>query len=692
MSSSTETSETPSAFVARFAPSGERAARAVALGRPVGGPVGGRVGGPVGGLGAGAPSADGRGGHEGAGGAASDEIRVCTERALEHAPGSYALAQDENPSNIPHEVALLDAVEAVSRISKKWAPGRELHVLFLDGDAAIHANVERIAREWERYADIRFTFDQSPAAEIRITFANGGSWSYIGTDALGVPRKLATMQLGWLTPTTDLVEYRRIVLHEFGHAIGLHHEHQNPSGGVPWDKPKVYAYYREALDPSWDEATVDAKVIAPHERNRTNFTAFDPDSIMEYAIPEALTVGGFHVEANAELSQADRDLVAMTWYPHPHVDLGVAHSALVARTSQHLDLFWIAPDGSVLRSSFGGEGPWSAPRAIAGPGSAHIGAIAAVARESGHLDVFWVAPDGSVRSAWWHEGIDWSGPHAIAPAGSADPGAIAAVARQTDRVDVFWVSADGSVRTMPWHDGDGWAPTVEIAEPDAAELGAVHAIARASNLLDVFWVTQDHRLATATWHDGGTWSAAAPITGPAMVEPGAIGGVARKDDCMDVFWTTARGEIATASCPDGATWGTPTTIAPPNSSAYGAGIVATARQSNHLDLFWLSPDGAIMSAWWHERPGGPVRAENPGHDGTPDTTHERQVGEAWSTPFRLTGFGVAEGRSLSAVARLNGHLDLCWVASDGAVLSTWWHDGQPWARSFGIAGVGAAAS
>jgi hypothetical protein len=626
---------------------------------------------------------------------ALDEIRVCTERALEHAPGSYALAQDENPSNIPHEVAMLDAVEAVGRISKKWAPGRELHIRFLDGDAAVHAKVEQIAREWERYADIRFSFDQSAAAEIRITFANGGSLSYIGTDALGVPRKLATMQLGWLTPTTDMVEYRRIVLHEFGHAIGLHHEHQNPSGGVPWDKPKVYAYYRDTQDPPWDEATVDAKVLVPLERNRTNFTAFDPDSIMEYAIPETLTVGGFHVEANTELSQADRDLVARTWYPHPHVDLGVAHSTLVARTSQHLDLFWIAPDGSVLRSSFCSEGPWSAPIAVAGPGSAHVGAIAAVARESGHLDVFWVAPDGSVRSVWWHEGIEWSGSHAIAPAGSADPGAIAAVARQTDRVDVFWISADGSVRTIAWHDGAGWSAPVEIAEPDAAEPGAIRAVARASNHVDVFWVSQDRELASVWWHEGGTWSVPFTIAGPGTVEPGAIGGVARRDDHVDVFWSTPAGEIAAASWHEGTKWSAPSTIAPPNSAARGGGIVATARQSNHLDLFWVSPDGAIMSAWWHDAP-SPAdhpsdRSSNTSDDDVVDGPGTR-AGEAWSAPFRLTAFGVADGRSLSAAARLNGHLDLCWVAEDGAVLSTWWHDGQPWVRSFGIAGVGAAAT
>lgn len=614
-----------------------------------------------------------------------DDIRMCTPMALEHAPGSFALAQDENPSNIPHDVARLEAVEAVGRIAKKWAPGRRLHVRFMDGDSTMHARVERIAREWERYADIRFAFDDSPSAEIRISFAHGGSWSYIGTDALGVPLKLATMQLGWLTPATDMTEYRRIVLHEFGHALGLQHEHQNPSGGVPWDKPKVYAYYRETQDPSWNEATVDARVLVPVTQNSTNFTAFDPSSIMAYAIPEALTVGGFSVEGNGELSQADRDLVRRTWYPHPHTDLAVAHSALVARTSQHLDLFWIAPDGAVLCSSSFATGgveaaPWSDPVLIAGPGSAHIGAITAVSRESSHLDVFWVAPDGSVRAAWWHEGIEWSGSHAVAPAGSADPGAITAIARQTDRVDLFWIAADGSVKTMAWQEGAQWSPPVTIAEPDAAELGAVHAVSRASNHLDVFWVSQDRELASAWWHEDCSWSVPFTIAGPGSVVPGSIAGVARQANHVDVFWTDPHGAIISAAWHEGTKWSAPYAVTPRNSSGRPGGVVATARQSNHVDLFWVSPDGAVLSAWWHDAAGD---------DGQ---TAEDRPGEGWSAPFRLTAFGVAEPRSLSGIARLNNHLDLCWVAFDGAVLSTWWHDGQPWVRSFGIAGVGAAAT
>jgi hypothetical protein len=97
------------------------------------------------------------------------------------------------------------------------------------------------------------------------------------------------------------------------------------------------------------------------------------------------------------------------------------------------------------------------------------------------------------------------------------------------------------------------------------------------------------------------------------------------------------------------------------------GVVSTARLDNHLDVFWTSADGAIMTSWWHE-------------------------GERWSAPTRLTDFGSGEQRSLSAVARLNNHLDLVWITHDGAVASMWWHTGQPWATPSNLAGTNAAAT
>lgn len=59
-----------------------------------------------------------------------------------------------------------------------------------------------------------------------------GSWSYLGTDATRVPKESFTMNLGFVDRPT--------VLHEFGHTLGLIHEHQSPfPGGFEWDRENV---------------------------------------------------------------------------------------------------------------------------------------------------------------------------------------------------------------------------------------------------------------------------------------------------------------------------------------------------------------------------------------------------------------------------------------------------------------------
>ncbi len=208
---------------------------------------------------------------------------------------------------------------AVERF-KLWQNGRTLKVRFLDGAAAVQEKVRAIAAEWEDAANLSLQFVTSGTAEIRISFAEEGfSWSTVGTDALTVPRAEPTMNYGWLEPDTELVEYRRVVRHEFGHALGMIHEHQNPdaAGKIPWDKPKVYAYYARQ---GWSKADVDANLFDVYDTDTTNFTTFDPTSIMQYAIPEELTIGTYSVGWNTALSPTD---VAFMRTQYPATDTGV---------------------------------------------------------------------------------------------------------------------------------------------------------------------------------------------------------------------------------------------------------------------------------------------------------------------------------------------------------------------------------
>ncbi len=214
--------------------------------------------------------------------------RVCFDRILPH-----ELLRAAPPAGGRTRAAL--------QISKRWPVGSTVRARFLGGTPAQQAIVRQFAPEWTRYANLRLEFTTSPQAEVRISFADDGSWSYIGTDCLGFPSNRATMNYGWLD--------QGVVLHEFGHALGLIHEHQNPVGGIQWNKSVVYQDLGGPPN-NWPPETVDNNMFATYSVDQINGTSLDPKSIMLYSFPAAWTLTGFSTEENKVLSSIDKDFIS----------------------------------------------------------------------------------------------------------------------------------------------------------------------------------------------------------------------------------------------------------------------------------------------------------------------------------------------------------------------------------------------
>ncbi len=219
---------------------------------------------------------------------------------------SAEVAVEENTTN--HRPNTRQAIEQ----AKKWEPGRTLRIFYMDGDPVIIDKVNQVYPEWTQHANIKFEVSNDPRSEIRISFREAGSWSYIGTDALLVPSNKPTMNYGWLRRDTDDIEYRRVVLHEFGHALGLIHEHQNPATDIPWDKEAVYSYYSGSPN-FWDRAQTDRNLFWTYDKSKTQFIDFDRDSIMLYPVEQRFTVGDFEIGWNNELSKADKEFIAQQY-------------------------------------------------------------------------------------------------------------------------------------------------------------------------------------------------------------------------------------------------------------------------------------------------------------------------------------------------------------------------------------------
>ncbi|MFJ5831746.1 M12 family metallopeptidase [Streptomyces sp. NPDC093089] len=210
----------------------------------------------------------------------------------------------------------------------KWLNGTQLRYSFLDGagDGVAKAwltEVHNGFEEWESLGiGLKFRPEDNPEeSEIRITFADDGSWSYVGTDCLGIGSSEATMNFGW-DPTSPYG--KATVRHEIGHSIGFCHEHQNPFAGIEWYVDKVYEYM--AGPPNfWPAETTYHNIIRKLSTDQVSGSQWDVLSIMEYGFvsglikrPEEYRAG---ISSPLQLSDHDKEYVR-TWYPPlaPHME------------------------------------------------------------------------------------------------------------------------------------------------------------------------------------------------------------------------------------------------------------------------------------------------------------------------------------------------------------------------------------
>lgn len=196
-----------------------------------------------------------------------------------------------------------------------------LKVCFLNPiSASLRGQILTLARDWTKYARIDLDVTSDPKeADIRITTHCDGYSSQVGTNAMTVCDKgAATMKLA----DHHIKVIPRKVRHEFGHALGLFHEHQLTSSNellIPYDKERVLKYYKENSD--WDAKKVQHNVLSPKKKDGIHAlkNGMDQFSVMLYPIKINCLKSGdlaqnFCTSENPELSVEDR-IHIMRMYP-----------------------------------------------------------------------------------------------------------------------------------------------------------------------------------------------------------------------------------------------------------------------------------------------------------------------------------------------------------------------------------------
>ena len=189
-------------------------------------------------------------------------------------------------------------------IEKKWVNNTVLHFYFFNspiswkGSDTQKDEVKKAFKKWKQLGiGIEFEeVDDPTAAEIRIGFLRGKSWSFVGRDVidLNIPSNERSMNFGWDLTTAH---GKDTAIHEIGHALGFPHEHQNPNSGIVWDEDAVYNNYSGPPN-DWDRDTIFRNILRKISSSDVSGSKWDKDSIMHYSFSAGLITSPVEYQIN----------------------------------------------------------------------------------------------------------------------------------------------------------------------------------------------------------------------------------------------------------------------------------------------------------------------------------------------------------------------------------------------------------
>jgi hypothetical protein len=424
---------------------------------------------------------------------------------------------------------------------------------------------------------------------------------------------------------------KAIGVHEFGHALGIAHEHNRADRDICEREP-------QGSKGDW------------------NITPYDLQSVMNYCNP--------NWSGNGELSSYDKIGVNALYGKGTQPIQGTSPTVTYYKSgkNQQLENFFVNPDGGLSVLWKINNSIWKGPAGIAPnnllPSNAKIASVNYP--PNNQLENFFVGNDGAIYVSWKANNGVWNNPVKLTSPNTAKAGGnlSAVYYPKNEQLEVLFIDNQGALNVL-WKAQNGrWKSPVKLTGNNFAPTGAgiTTTFYPLNNQLEALFTGNDGAI-YLTWKvNNGKWNSPIGITAANIATPGTPISATYypPNNQLEAFFIDKNGAFNLIWKAQNGNWNTPVKLTGASFAPSGSQITSVFEpQNNQLEVFSVGNNGSVNLLW---------KANN----------------GAWNSPVQITPANIAQpGSNITAAYQpLNsqlevvfsdkyGFLNLLWKAQNG---------------------------